>query len=192
MSHASPIQPAPAQQHVHHAISGLDAVNFPALTEAGPQRTDEYVVETSRGFLRPSEELAAVRKEMTTHRAVREEATTDRSPTSTIVHDGGSDSALTPAEREKGLDIKLVTWLKDDPEDPKNLSKGRKWLITLAISYTCFAVALGSSLTVMDMPEVAEEFGVSIDLIHLSIAVRTSARCLPTHRPSADHLQAMS
>jgi hypothetical protein len=176
MSHTSLAQSSPASQHVHHPISGLDAVNFPARTEGGPQRTDEYTLETTEGFIRPSDELPPVREEAT-----------DRSPTSTIVHgDVGADVAdLTPAEREKGLDIKLVTWRDNDPDDPKNLPQSRKWLVTIAISYMCFAVALGSSLTVMDMPEVAAEFGVSIDLIHLSIAVRgrfcpSSSRCRPS------------
>lgn len=157
MSDPFPSPPKPT----HHAISGLDAVGFPARTEGGPQRTDEYVIETADGFLRPSDELPPVREEAS-----------ERSPTPTIIHGDVNDADLTPSEREKGIDIKLVTWKDNDPEDPKNFSDGRKWLITLAVSYTCFAVALGSSLTVMDMPEVADEFDVSIDLIHLSIAVR--------------------
>lgn len=169
MSHLTQT-PTNHSHHVHRAPTGLDAVNYPLRTESGP-RTDEYVVETAEGYIRPEEEAEQPSPTPTVHAA----------------HD------LTPAEREKGLDIKLVTWKEDDPEDPKNLSRGRKWcvppspfppslrpaltsatlprVITAAISYCCFAVALGSSLTVMDMPEVAAEFGVSIDLIHLSISV---------------------
>ncbi|KAL7409823.1 major facilitator superfamily domain-containing protein [Mrakia frigida] len=78
---------------------------------------------------------------------------------------------MSQGEREKGLEIKLVTFTEGDKEDPRNWSKGTKWLRTIVVAYTCFAVALGSSLVVMDMPDVAADLGISLDIVHLTISV---------------------
>ena len=96
--------------HQHHPVTGLDAVNFPANTEAGPL-TDEYLVRTTSGFISASREEAKVS---------RHHDQEPNSNTTTIV-EGQSDL-------EKGSqDIKLVTWKIDDPEDPRNWSFGIKW-----------------------------------------------------------------
>ncbi|KAL7415092.1 major facilitator superfamily domain-containing protein [Mrakia frigida] len=78
---------------------------------------------------------------------------------------------LSQSRREKALDVKIVTWKENDPDDPRNWGFGIKWFRTVIVSYTCFVVAMGSSLVVMDMEKSAAEFNVSIDVIHLTVAV---------------------
>lgn len=91
------------KSHSHQPIKGLDAVNFPARTEGGPQRTDEYTVETPEGFIRPKDE--------------------GEDDSATLAHSSSID-------KEKALDIKLVTFTEGDPEDPKNLPLFRKWWVS--------------------------------------------------------------
>jgi hypothetical protein len=97
--------------HQHQPVTGLDAVNFPATTEAGPL-TDEYLVRTTSGFISARGEEAALPPHAENE---------PRSNTTTFVEGGVNDP-------EKGAqDIKLVTWKIDDPEDPRNWSVPTKW-----------------------------------------------------------------
>lgn len=123
--------------HLHRPISGLDAVNFPAHTEGGPQRTDEYVIETDRGYISPEEE------------------DDHQSPTPTVVGAAHKPTPveLTASEREKGLDVKLVTWTVGDKEDPKNYAQGRKWLITGPSRAPSHVQTSSPSLTLISAPQ---------------------------------------
>lgn len=69
------------------------------------------------------------------------------------------------------IDYKLVTFLPDDPENPKNWSKAFKWYITMVVASTCFVVALASSIITADLIGVEEEFNVSEEVALVSITV---------------------
>ncbi|KAI9643532.1 Synaptic vesicle transporter SVOP [Ciborinia camelliae] len=68
-------------------------------------------------------------------------------------------------------EYKLVTFLPDDPENPKNWSKAFKWYCTMVVAITCFVVAFASSVITADLIGVQEEFGVSEEIALLSITV---------------------
>ncbi|EEH36826.1 polyamine transporter 2 [Paracoccidioides lutzii Pb01] len=68
-------------------------------------------------------------------------------------------------------DYDLVTFKINDPENPKNWSKGRKWYITMVVAITCFVVAFDSSVITAGIGRVAEEFGVSEVVALLTITV---------------------
>jgi hypothetical protein len=89
-----------------------------------------------------------------------EEYTTEQ-PTGTI--SGGVDEAGVPYE--------LVTFLPNDPDNPKNWSKLYKWYCTMVVAVTCFVVALCSSVITPGYVGVAEEFNVSNEVALLSITV---------------------
>lgn len=56
---------------------------------------------------------------------------------------------------------KLVTFVENDPENPKNWSKAYKWWCTMVVAMTCFAVAFNSAVITADPAGPAETFGVS-------------------------------
>jgi len=93
----------------------LDALNFPATTASGPQRTDEYVTETQEGYLSAEEE----------------EPEENASPSPTVVGEKQKPSptglTLSQSRREKALEVKIVTWMENDLEDPRNWSFTIKW-----------------------------------------------------------------
>jgi len=68
-------------------------------------------------------------------------------------------------------DYKLVTFLPNDPANPKNWSKAYKWYITMIVALTCFVVAFASSVVTADIAGVTEEFGVSEEVALLSITL---------------------
>lgn len=81
----------------------------------------------------------------------------------------------------------LVTWKVDDPENPKNWSKAYKWWCTMCVAFTCFVVALNSSVITADIESPANEFGVSrevgllaITLFVVGFGVGKSLRCCLT------------
>ncbi|KAF7929808.1 uncharacterized protein EAE97_009405 [Botrytis byssoidea] len=77
-----------------------------------------------------------------------------------------------PSAKTNGkIDYKLVTFLPDDPENPKNWSKAFKWYITMVVAMTCFVVALASSIITADLIGVEEEFNVSEEVALVSITV---------------------
>lgn len=68
-------------------------------------------------------------------------------------------------------DYELVTFKINDPENPKNWSKGIKWYCTMVVAFTCFTVAFSSAVITADLIGVAEEFHVSYDASLLTITL---------------------
>jgi len=73
-----------------------------------------------------------------------------------------------PSEK---AEYQLVTFLPNDPENPKNWSKAFKWWCTMVVAITCFVVAFASSVITADIVGVQEEFGVSEEVALLSITL---------------------
>jgi multidrug resistance protein len=71
----------------------------------------------------------------------------------------------------KAEDHELVTFTINDPENPKNFSKLRKWYITMVVAFTCFVVAFNSSVITANLEGVAEQFNVSYEVALLTITV---------------------
>ncbi|KAI5288395.1 hypothetical protein KEM54_005239 [Ascosphaera aggregata] len=65
----------------------------------------------------------------------------------------------------------LVTWKQNDPENPRNWSKARKWYITMSVAWTCFIVAFCSAVVTADFEDVQATFGVSQEVALLTITV---------------------
>jgi multidrug resistance protein len=65
----------------------------------------------------------------------------------------------------------LVTFKIDDPENPKNFSKARKWYYTMVVALTCFVVAFNSAVITADLEGVGETFHVSEEVTLLTITL---------------------
>ena len=66
---------------------------------------------------------------------------------------------------------KLVTFIPNDPENPKNWSKAYKWYCTMVVAITCFVVAFASAVITADLVGVQETFNVSEEVALLTITV---------------------
>ena len=66
---------------------------------------------------------------------------------------------------------KLVTFTIDDPDNPKNWSKAKKWWCTLMIAFVCFTVAFCSAVITADIEGVNETFHVSEEVSLLTITL---------------------
>jgi len=76
-----------------------------------------------------------------------------------------------PLESDGIKHWKLVTFTPNDPENPKNWSKGYKWYCTMVVAITCFVVAFASSVITSDIIGVQEQFNVSQEVALVSISV---------------------
>jgi hypothetical protein len=83
--------------------------------------------------------------------------------------------------------FELVTWTTDDPENPKNWSRGFKWWCTMTVAVTCFTVAFNSAVITADVVGPAREFGVSEEVGLLAISLFVVGfgvgMCALCHRP---------
>ncbi|THH21322.1 hypothetical protein EW146_g219 [Bondarzewia mesenterica] len=84
-----------------------------------------------------------------------------KSESSTTVGEA-EPSGLKKLDEEQGLEKWIIVdWEDDDPENPRNWSKTKKWIITLTVSSLCLAVAFGSAVITGDLK------GPQVDL-HMS------------------------
>ena len=71
-----------------------------------------------------------------------------------------------PIESETSL--RIVEFVTDDKENPKNFSVAIKWVYTGLLGFICFIVALGSAIVTGDLERPAAYFGVSEEVIILA------------------------
>ncbi|GIZ40711.1 hypothetical protein CKM354_000403900 [Cercospora kikuchii] len=71
----------------------------------------------------------------------------------------------------KPQEYSLVTFVENDPDNPKNWSKTFKWYCTMVVALTCFAVAFNSAVITADLVGPAETFGVSEEVSLLTITL---------------------
>ncbi|KPI43040.1 putative MFS-type transporter [Cyphellophora attinorum] len=68
-------------------------------------------------------------------------------------------------------DHELVTFRLNDPENPKNFSKVKKWYCTLVVAFVCFVVAFNSSVITANLEGVSRTFHVSNEVALLTITM---------------------
>ena len=68
--------------------------------------------------------------------------------------------------------LSLVTWdTPNDPENPMNWSKQRKWLVVVAASMTTFCVSFSSSIFSTAVSATAKEFQVGEEVMILGVSL---------------------
>ncbi|KAK1595528.1 major facilitator superfamily transporter [Colletotrichum navitas] len=87
------------------------------------------------------------------------------------VETSAGEIPVTAPSAAAGGNYKLVTFVPNDPDNPKNWSKAYKWYCTMVVAMTCFVVAFCSSVITADIAGVAEEFHISEEVALLSITV---------------------
>ncbi|CAI6239265.1 unnamed protein product [Periconia digitata] len=63
---------------------------------------------------------------------------------------------------EKGKDRTVIDWYgPDDPENPRNWSRGKRFFVTFEVVFLTFSVYIGSAIYTAGIMGVQEQFGVS-------------------------------
>uniref|UniRef100_A0A0D2Y6B2 Major facilitator superfamily (MFS) profile domain-containing protein n=1 Tax=Fusarium oxysporum (strain Fo5176) TaxID=660025 RepID=A0A0D2Y6B2_FUSOF len=66
---------------------------------------------------------------------------------------------------------KIVCFSTNDPTNPKNWSKARKWTVTLTLSWVCFSVAFASAVITPGIAGVVERFDTSSEVALLTVTL---------------------
>ncbi|RXW24192.1 hypothetical protein EST38_g1644 [Candolleomyces aberdarensis] len=78
----------------------------------------------------------------------------------------------------------VVDWYLDDPEDPYNWPKPKKWLITAQLALCTFTISFSSSAYTGGMQYTMEDFGISDDIAILGISLYVLGFALGIVRPN--------
>ncbi|GBE81643.1 MFS general substrate transporter [Sparassis latifolia] len=81
------------------------------------------------------------------------------------------DALRDPEKAATLRDVRLVTWLKNDPEDPRNWSKAYRWYLTAVCAMSVVAAAFGSAVVTGDFDGLEKEFHVGEVVIALSVSL---------------------
>ncbi|KAK0185633.1 MFS general substrate transporter [Armillaria mellea] len=87
------------------------------------------------------------------------------------VHEGLPDLLKDPEKARTIKDLYLVTWLENDPEDPRNWSPAWRWYLTLVSSLAVISVAFSSAVITGDFQGIEEEFQVGEVVTALSVSL---------------------
>ncbi|KAG8894101.1 hypothetical protein FRB99_001520, partial [Tulasnella sp. 403] len=107
-----------------------------------------------------------------TNRDVEKGPTPTSTPHEDLIQSGRSSEETAASEEvleakqtvheQTGTDPNVITWDgPDDPCNPKNWTKKRKWLATSIVSCFTFMSPLASSMLAPALPEISREFGVA-------------------------------
>ena len=128
---------------VQRPLEVPDELTFPQLTERGPH-TDAYLEETPSGLVLAREAEAGQVYPTPSRRASRQ--STLVSPHAAAAGGGGGGEKVPPTatkpEVEAVDDTKLVTWLVDDPQNPRNWSHTKKWYVPRPLDAVPFRLSL--------------------------------------------------
>ncbi|EKM53821.1 uncharacterized protein PHACADRAFT_211461 [Phanerochaete carnosa HHB-10118-sp] len=87
-------------------------------------------------------------------------------------HHSEKPAALRDPEKTRALsDKKLVTFIPDDPEDPRNKPNWFKWYITAVCAFSVVEVAFASAVVTGDFDGLMEEFHKGDVVVALSVTL---------------------
>ena len=140
--------------------------NYPMVrSRSRPEFPEEYTLETATGLV-PVSSLRQVRS--------RSSVTSgsglgklSKLPTAQGLHTHTEESESGSTENEKkdfAPEVEFVTFVINDPENPMNWSRGKKWAITLIASFLVFMIAFGSSVPTGGLGLIEEKYNVSLEV----------------------------
>ena len=65
----------------------------------------------------------------------------------------------------------LVEFVKDDPRNPMNWSRGRKWFITTIVTLSVFAITFTSSAYSESSNEIIQAFNISTEVFNVGVSL---------------------
>jgi hypothetical protein len=151
-------------------MSPMESPDQTAVNTAVPSRAvsmRESPDETAVNTAVPSR-TASIKEESASNSRVDEEAIM-RVLTQRTVND---EETAMANEKAPETDPNVVTWDgPDDPENPMNFPRSKKWRITMLSSAMTFCVSFASSVFSTSTVVAAEEFGVSNEVMILGVSL---------------------
>ncbi|OAK99024.1 MFS general substrate transporter [Phaeosphaeriaceae sp. SRC1lsM3a] len=100
--------------------------------------------------------------ELASAQGVRDRERDSRSSSQTQVAEGVNAASGVRVDPEKGRDKHVIDWYgDDDPQNPRNWSRAKKFFVTFEICFLTFSVYIGSAIYTPGLMDVVEVFGVA-------------------------------
>ncbi|KAF1837560.1 MFS general substrate transporter [Decorospora gaudefroyi] len=152
--------------HCVRLVTGRKYLQYPE--EKDPEIWKKYVSHEKSGHAayHGDTEAPENRNEidaLTQAHGVRSREQGDNSETSSrTMGEGVNEASGVMVDPEKGMDIHVVDWYgPDDPQNPKNWSRAKRYFVTFEIVLLTFSVYIGSAIYTPGLRGVMQEFGVA-------------------------------
>ncbi|KAF2856096.1 MFS general substrate transporter [Plenodomus tracheiphilus IPT5] len=139
---------------------------FPYDEDKNPELWKKYLNEKKSGHAAyhgsteaPEEEV----EELNQARGLRaREETHSETSSHTQVADGFNEASGVRVDPEKGKDVHVVDWYdENDPQNPRNWSRAKKYFVTGEVVLLTFSVYIGSAIYTAGLQDVMIQFGVA-------------------------------
>ncbi|KAH4609912.1 hypothetical protein HBI38_123860 [Parastagonospora nodorum] len=150
--------------HIVRLVTRNKVFQYPE--ERDPEVWKKYVHQEKSGYMAhhgttdPPEEES---EELQNAQGVRaREHNSSDSASRTQVGDGFNEASGVKVDPEKGRDRHVVDWYgPDDPQNPRNWSRAKKFFVTFEICFLTFSVYIGSAIYTPGLIDVTQVFGVA-------------------------------
>ncbi|CAA9958331.1 hypothetical protein P3342_003190 [Pyrenophora teres f. teres] len=108
----------------------------------------------------PEDHAEEALRELTQAHGVRSRERHDSD--TTAVGEGINEASGVRVDPEKGKDLHVIDWYgPDDPQNPRNWSRWKRYFVTFEICFLTFSVYIGSAIYTPGLMGVMQEFGVA-------------------------------
>ncbi|EAT85845.1 hypothetical protein HBI56_144620 [Parastagonospora nodorum] len=150
--------------HIVRLVTRNKVFQYPE--ERDPEVWKKYVHQEKSGYMAhhgttdPPEEES---EELQNAQGVRaREHNSSDSASRTQVGDGFNEASGVKVDPEKGRDRHVIDWYgPDDPQNPRNWSRAKKFFVTFEICFLTFSVYIGSAIYTPGLIDVTQVFGVA-------------------------------
>ncbi|KAJ4350693.1 GTPase-activating protein [Ascochyta clinopodiicola] len=147
--------------HIVRLVTRNKCFQYPE--EKDPSLWKKYVNQEKSGYVAhhgntspPEEEV----EELQNARGVRDREGSESS--NTEIGDEYNHASGVRIDQEKGKDQHVIDWFgPDDPQNPRNWSRGKRFFVTFEICFLTFSVYIGSAIYTPGLMGVMADFGVA-------------------------------
>ncbi|KAJ4380443.1 GTPase-activating protein [Didymella sp. IMI 355093] len=147
--------------HIVRLVTRNKVFQYPE--EKDPNLWKKYVNQEKSGYVAhhgdtspPEEDVEELRQA----RGVRDREGSESSQTE--VGDEYNHASGVRIDQEKGKDQHVIDWYgPDDPQNPRNWSRGKRFFVTFEICFLTFSVYIGSAIYTPGLMDVMAGFGVA-------------------------------
>ncbi|KAL6708500.1 GTPase-activating protein [Coniothyrium glycines] len=95
-------------------------------------------------------------------RGISQRENNSRTSSQTHVGEDCNEASGVKVDPEKGKDLHVIDWYGDnDPQNPRNWSRAKKYFVTFEICFLTFSVYIGSAIYTPGLLDVVQVFGVA-------------------------------
>lgn len=151
--------------HIVRAVTKNKVFQYPE--EKDPELWKKYVHEEKSGHVAYHGRTEAPEdreniEELNNARGISQREQNSRSSSQTQVGEEYNEASGVRVDKEKGKDLNVIDWYgDDDPQNPRNWSRAKKYFVTFQICFLTFSVYIGSAIYTPGLIDVTQVFGVA-------------------------------